>query len=415
MIGFKSTKNTLYIVCILSGLLTSCYVLVDTIVLVKFIPDAIVFGYQTIIGGLIISLLIWLLLFIIPLPNNKKLGQLFEPRFGKISYPSKEIIKYILIASVFNAGGMLIYFLAVQSFNPSLILPLMQFTILYLMIAEFIAERDLPTIVEIQAITMITLGAFTLTINPELEFDFLLILLTLGPLNLFSGLNTYFQKKASAVNINGKTIDSLTLRLLSVVSLAIVFGIIGFPLLLLDNRISMFIETLGIGILFAMISMGIAFFSYAFWLRGLSIGKTYIVNALVAVSIVFSIPLTLVVIVFEPSLLAGELTTDLFSWIMRIIGSILVFIGIFALAITESRGYILAKTRIGSLNSVMEELSKINGVVSVCSILGEYDLIIAFRIRSTGKLLRLIMRKIASIEGIESINTQIILKRKEKD
>ena len=91
----------------------------------------------------------------------------------------------------------------------------------------------------------------------------------------------------------------------------------------------------------------------------------------------------------------------------------MVFIGIYALAVTESRGYILVKTKIGFSNIVMEGISKINGILSVSSVFGEYDLLITFRIRSTGKYLRLIIRKIASIEGIEKVYTHIILKRKE--
>ena len=413
---FSGRKFSFFSVCLLAGLFNSIVVLVDSIA-VTIIPDPILFGFYILLGGMIITIAIWGVLALIPIPNNKRLGNLIDKEFriSNIRLPRLSL-KFIAIASIFNSASLLFYLIGVLQFDPSLMLPLMQFVVLYLMLAEFISSRDLPTIVEIQSISMITLGAIIVTINPEMELNFFAVLLVLFPLNLFIGLSTFFQKRAMDVKFpDGRKIDSISVRVWMVFGLVILYGIPSLFLLVIQNKLSEYIISFStqfsLGMVLAMGSMLLTFFAQAFRLRGLSMGKTYIVNALVSISVVLSIPLTLFAIIFiDPLIFGVELSLDFFLWLLKSIGSVLIFIGIISMVLSEVRGYILIKVKMDHMiTDVMMEIQKIQGVQSVSALFGEYDLIIYYRIRSVGKILKLIVREVAQIPGVESVSTQVVL------
>ncbi len=412
IIRFSGRKFTFFGVCLFSGFLRSLFVLVDS-VSVTYIPDPILFGVFTIIGGLAVTLLIWTVLAVIPISGKKRLGNVVDANFRvkNLRLPFSAI-KLILLASAFNALSLVLYLFGVLQFDPSLMLPMMQFVVLYLMLTEFIASKDLPTVVEIQSIVMITLGAIIVTINPEMELDLFAVLLVLFPLNLFTGLMIFFQKKALHIKYpDGRSIDAITLRVWTVFGLFIFYGLLSLPLMFVENRFDQFFLNFQTGMILASISMFITFFAAAFRLRGLSMGKTYIVNALVSISVVFSIPLTLFAVIFlDPLIFGSEVSLDPFLWILKSIGSILIFIGIVSMVLSEVRGYVLVKIKVGmSMDETMKDIQKINGVQSVSSLFGEYDIIVYYRIRSIGKILRLIVREIAHLPGVEQISTHIVL------
>lgn len=409
---FSGRKFTFFGVCLFSGFLRSLFVLVDS-VSVTIIPDPILFGVYTIVGGLAVTLLIWVVLAITPISGNKRLGNIVDKdfRINNLRLPFSAM-RFILLASAFNALSLIIYFFGVLQFDPSLMLPLMQFVVLYLMLAEFIASKDLPTVVEIQSIVMITLGAIIVTINPEMDLDLFAVLLILFPLNFLTGLTIFFQKKALRIKYSdGRSIDAITTRVWTVFGLFIFYGLLSLPLMFYENRFDQFILNFQTGIVLASISMIITFFAAAFRLRGLSMGKTYIVNALVSISVVFSIPITLFAVIFlDPLIFGGEVSLDPFLWILKSIGSILIFIGILSMVLSEVRGYVLVKIKIDKLiDETMRDIQKITGVQSVSSLFGEYDIIVYYRIRSIGKVLKLIVREIAQLPGVDQVTTQIVL------
>ena len=409
---FSGRKFTFFGVCLFSGFLRSLFVLVDS-VSVTIIPDPILFGVYTIVGGLAVTLLIWVVLAITPISGNKRLGNIVDKdfRIKNLRLPFSAM-RFILLASAFNALSLIIYFFGVLQFDPSLMLPLMQFVVLYLMLAEFIASKDLPTVVEIQSIVMITLGAIIVTINPEMDLDLFAVLLILFPLNFLTGLTIFFQKKALRIKYSdGRSIDAITTRVCTVFGFFIFYGLLSLPLMFYENRFDQFILNFQTGIVLASISMIITFFAAAFRLRGLSMGKTYIVNALVSISVVFSIPITLFAVIFlDPLIFGGEVSLDPFLWILKSIGSILIFIGILSMVLSEVRGYVLVKIKIDKLiDETMRDIQKITGVQSVSSLFGEYDIIVYYRIRSIGKVLKLIVREIAQLPGVDQVTTQIVL------
>ncbi len=414
---FSGRKFTFFGVCLFSGFLRSLFVLVDS-VSVTFIPDPILFGVFTIIGGLVVTLLIWGILAIIPISGEKRLGNIIDQNFRvkNLRLPFSAL-RFILLASFFNALSLILYLFGVLQFDPSLMLPLMQFVVLYLMLTEFISSKDLPTVVEMQSIVMITLGAIIVTINPEMDLDLFAVLLILFPMNFLTGITIFFQKKALQIKYpDGWSIDAITTRVWTVIGLFIFFGLLSFPLMFYENRFDQFILNFQSGIALASISMFITFFAAAFRLRGLSMGKTYIVNALVSISVVFSIPITLFAVLFlDPLIFGGEVSLDPFLWILKTIGSILIFIGILSMVLSEVRGYVLVKMKIGtSIDETMRSIQKITGVQSVSSLFGEYDIIVYYRIRSIGKILRLVVREIAQLQGVDHVSTQIVLNEHNK-
>jgi DNA-binding Lrp family transcriptional regulator len=412
IIRFSGRKFTFFSVCLFSGFLRSLFILVDSVA-VSYIPDPILFGVFTIVGGLPVTLLIWIIMSI-PIAGKKRLGNFIDKSFRATNVYRLPFsaIRYILLASAFNALSLILYFFGVLQFDPSLMLPLMQFVVLYLMLTEFIASKDLPTVVEIQSIVMITLGALIVTINPEMELNLFAVLLVLFPLNFLTGLTIFFQKKALHVKYSdGRSMDAITVRVWTVFGLFIFYGLLSLPMMFYENRFDKFFLNFETGMILASISMIITFFAAAFRLRGLSMGKTYIVNALVSISVVFAIPLTLFAVIFlDPLIFGGAVSLNPFLWILKTIGSILIFIGIVSMVLSEVRGYVLVKVKVGfPFDEIMKDIQKINGVQSVSSLFGEYDIIVYYRIRSIGKVLRLIIRKIAILPGVDRISTQIVL------
>ncbi|MHA1974796.1 MAG: Lrp/AsnC ligand binding domain-containing protein [Candidatus Hodarchaeales archaeon] len=410
-INFSGRKASFITVCTLSGFFTSLYVLTDSIA-VTYIPNPILYGMYTIIGGLVVTVFIWLVLAI-PTPNKKRLGSVIDADFKvRNFFLSRKMLYYVFLASLFNASSMLIYLYGVLHFDPSLMLPLMQFVVIYLLLTEFITSKDLPTIVETQSITMITLGAMIITLSPEMDIDFMTIFLVLGPLNLLNGLSTFFQKKAKTEKFpDGSKIDAVNLRMWMVIGLFSIYGLFSSPVLFDTNVLREFSQYLIVGVQWAGLSMTLTFFAYAFWLKGLDTGKTYIVNALVSISVVFSVPITLAAVMFiDPHIFGSDVSLEVFFWILKSIGSVLIFIGIISMVMAEVRGYILVKIEVGAYSEeVLRQIHAVDGVQSVSSVFGEYDLLIEYRIRSIGKVIKRIIREVARIKGVKEVHTQVVM------
>jgi hypothetical protein len=66
--------------------------------------------------------------------------------------------------------------------------------IIYLLLGDLVAEKDTPTIVELQSIISILFGVLLIGAVPG-GFDVLSLLIVLGPLNVSSALVTYYQRK----------------------------------------------------------------------------------------------------------------------------------------------------------------------------------------------------------------------------
>ena len=159
-------------------------------------------------------------------------------------------------------------------------------------------------------------------------------------------------------------------------------------------------------------SMLLVFIAIVFYTRALTMGKMSIVRALNSVSVITTIPLALIIGIWIPEIsnIGGEnLSTTL---ILKIAGSLLILVGVIALALSETKSILLAKVKQG-VEIQFKELAKIKGVTDVSFITGTYDLLINVKIRNIGKVHSMIQKSIAKIPWIDDVTTHNIMKEYE--
>ena len=159
------------------------------------------------------------------------------------------------------------------------------------------------------------------------------------------------------------------------------------------------------------LSMGVTFFSYVFYIRALGIGKASITQAVKSSTVIFSIPVSIVLSLYIP--LAVYETPELL--VIKMMGMILVVLGIVSFALTTVKSYIIIQAQHGfSVQSLMNKIWDINGVESVSATAGNYDLVAKIRTRTLGKGYDKIIQKLEEIEGIEKFKWQSVLKEWEE-
>ncbi|MHA1204280.1 MAG: EamA family transporter [Candidatus Heimdallarchaeaceae archaeon] len=403
-------KSTFYLLALGSGLITSLWVVLDAIGN-SFITDPYLFGAFEMVVGLIVSIILILILSI-PLPNKDKefkktLGYYFDPNFQGIMFPKGKVLLYTLLAGLFATGNTILYFVLLEKYDASLIMPFSQFVLVYLLIADSISEREKPVAIEIQSITMIAVGVMVSTISGG-KLDTIGILLIFGPFALFSALYTVFQKKALVTkNDKGRKIDTLSLRIWTlfimtagqvIASLPSIYKV-GFNEIKENWRLSL-VPVIG--------SMLLVYLGVIAYTRALTMGKMSIVRALNSISVISTYPLAAIFAIWFPAIFSSG-GNDIVGIILKISGSILILIGVVTLSMSETRGLIFAKIKIGEKID-LEKLSQIRGIESVAYTSGVYDLIISIRLRNIGKAYNLIRKSIAKLPWIESVVTLPVIR-----
>jgi DNA-binding Lrp family transcriptional regulator len=148
------------------------------------------------------------------------------------------------------------------------------------------------------------------------------------------------------------------------------------------------------------------FLALVMYARALGRGSMSIVNSLSAISVVLGVPATLMINIIFPG---GSIETDPFIWTLTILGIILVMIGIVALQAADVRSMVLVqvKPRVGD---ILPELFDIRGVEKAAALAGTHDYILTIKSRNLTKTRTKILRKIQMIEGIEDIETLVVIR-----
>ncbi len=73
------------------------------------------------------------------------------------------------------------------------------------------------------------------------------------------------------------------------------------------------------------------------------------------------------------------------------------------------KAYILVLTYVGNLNTVLEEMRKIENLESIAVVAGDYDIIVKVEVEEVEELME-VTNKIHSIKGVKRTNTQVIEK-----
>ena len=407
-------KYLFYVLSLTSAILAAIVVGIDTTIRVKFIQNPYAFGIACFLVGIFITFLITIFLSI-PIRGKSIGGTIIDPSFNKIRLIKSEEIKYHIIAGFGNSLLTIGYFLLLTILtDPSVVLPFSQIVIIYLLFVESVTEKNFPTLIEIQSSVIVTCGAIlgSISLGGSISIEaFLIVFLFYIPAwTIFS----IYQRKLKLLKINNRPNDSINIRFWNIV-FACIFSLIMisiFDLITNSNNILAGINASFDHFWWVSLTMGVTFFTYVLYIRALGIGKASITQAVRSSIVIFIIPVTI--------LLASLGIIPLFStdpvWlIIKIIGIILVILGIVSFALTLVKAYIFIKMKPGySIEETMQKFWDIHGVNRVTAVAGEYDFIIKIRTRTLVKGYERILRKIESIDGIKEYKWQSVLKDWEK-
>ena len=409
----KIRKKYLFYVLAFSSSITAAIIsAIDAYIHKSFIPNPLALGFAFFIVGVIISLLIILVLSL-PIKGKSLGNRLIDPSFKRIRLVKKEELKYHILAGFGNTLLTISYVFMISLFegDPSTVLPFSQIAILYLVVIESVAEKNMPTIVEIQSSVIVTfgaiLGSISLTGEITLESMTIVFLFMCPAWVLFS----IYQRKLKLLRINDSPNDSLNIRFWNV---AFAFFFTAVIFLLYDFFIGTENFLAGFNVSFEFfgwlaLSMGVTFFSYVFYIRALGIGKASVTQAVRASIVIFTIPLSL--LLYHLGVISTTFLGDPVSILLKIMGTILLILGIVTFALTLVKAYIFIKVKPGyPVEETMQKIWDIRGVTRVTAVAGHYDYIVKIRTRTLIKGYERILRKIQEIEAIKEYKWQSVLK-----
>ena len=407
-------KYLFYVLAFVSSIIAALVSSVDATISSLYIKNAVVLGLACFLVGVPLTFLI-ILAFSIPIGEKSLGGRVIDPSFKRVRMVRREELKYHVLAGLGNAIMTLGYFSLLAIFgDPSVVLPFSQVVILYLLIVESLTEKNIPTLVEVQSSVIVTFGAIlgSISLSGTLSVEALLVVFFV--VNPGWVLFTLYQRKLKLLKIDGRPNDSLNIRFWNVI-----FGCLFISLIVLFYDLfsgsSLFIETINAIILhwnWVALTMFLTFFSYVLYIRALGIGKASVTQAVRASTIIFVIPFSLMLAYFG--------VIDYFSMnpvllVIKLIGVILIVLGILSFALTLVKAYIFIRVKPGySIIDIMNKIWDIRGVNRVVATTGPYDIVAKIHTRTLVKGYENIIRKLESIEGIAEYKWQSVLKEWEE-
>ena len=405
----RSASTIFYTLALGSGVMRTFSVSFDIVALNTVNIDYLAYGFLAQWTSFVVTLLVLLFLSIRRTIHGKKrsLGYSLDPDFGRLRLLPKKPMIYILIAGVFAGISVLCYYLLAGSSDASTVLPYGQLVIIYLLIGDLLAEKDTPTIIEVQSIVSILFGVLLVGATPS-GFDAVTLLIVLVPLNVSSALVTYYQRLTKRYELSpGLHVDSLNMRIWTLLILNIVMSLLALPFMSVSSWQSMSMQFMSL--LGYMVGGSItAFFSIVMYVRALGRGKMAVVNSLSSISVVLGIPVTLIGNFLFPGAF-GVIDADAFLWSLKIFGIILVMIGVVALEASDVRSLVLIHVK-PLTGDLLPKLFEIKGVESAAALAGPHDYMLKIRSRNLTKTRSLILKKIQKIEGIRDVETLVVMK-----
>lgn len=411
-------KYLFYVLAITSSFIAAAVTGVDSYVgsLPVFREDPWAFALALFFVGTIITLLITLVLSI--KINGESLGaRILDPSFKQIRMVKKSEMKYHLVAGLVNAVNTVGYCAIISAVqDPSVILSFSQIVILYLLIMESVTEKDVPTLVEVQSGVIVTFGAVLASISLTGEFQLVPILIVFLLVNPTWAIFSIYQRKLKIMKINNKPNDSLNIRFWNVF---FSFLFTGLLLLVYDvltsgtHLLTGFVASIDPHyFLLLVLTMGTTFFSYVLYIRSLGMGKASVNNAIRASTIIFAIPFSIILLQLG---VITEFSTDPVMLIIKVIGMVLIVMGIISFALTVVKSYIFITVKPGTpIRETMQKLWDIRGVSHVSVTSGRYDFIVKVSTRTLLKGYERIIRKLEEIDAIKKYHWESVLKDWEK-
>ena len=376
-----------------------------------YIPDPWALGIACFITGVIISVL-FSLFFSIPYKGKSLGARSVDPTFKRLRLLKKQELKYHLIAGFGNAVLTIGYFflLSLMSGDVSVVLPFTQVAILYLVIIESLGDKDTPTLVEVQSSVIVTFGAIlgSLTLSGTLNVSALAIVFLV--INPGWVLLSVYQRKLKMMRVNGEPNDSLNIRVWNVIfaSLFTFLIVFIFDLVMGTNHVLAGIQATFTQYFWVFLLAISTYFAFVFYIRALGIGKASVTQAVKASVIVFSIPVSIFLGYYG---IIPAFTTDPVMLVIKLIGIILMMLGILSFALTLTKAYVFIRMKPGyDIEKTMKQLWDIKGVNRVTAVAGAYDFIIKIHTRTLVKGYERILRRVEAISGIDEVTWQSVLK-----
>jgi DNA-binding Lrp family transcriptional regulator len=411
-------KYLFYVLAITSSFISAAVTGIDSFVggqsAFKYDPWA--FAFSLFFIGAIVTLLISLILSI--KHKGKSLGaKILDPSFKQVRMIQKSEMKYHLVAGLMNAINTVGYCAIVSTVqDPSVILSFSQIVILYLLLMESITEKDVPTLVEVQSSVIVAFGAILASISLTGEFQLLPILIVFLVVNPTWAIFSIYQRKLKIMRINNKPNDSINIRLWNIIFSCIFISIIVCIFDIFTNGghlIAGFMTAINsYYFLLLALTMGTTFFAYVLYIRSLGMGKASVNNAIRASTIIFAIPFSILLLRLG---VITNFSTDPVMLIIKVIGMIMIVMGIISFALTVVKAYIFIDVKTGRpLRETMKKLWNIRGVSHVTITSGKNDFIVKVSTRTLMKGYERIIKKLDEIEEIKKYRWASVLKDWEK-
>lgn len=402
-------KYLLYILAFTSAIITAINSGIDVIV-GKSIPNVWALGLVSFIVGLPVTLL--LALFFSIHIGGKSLGARFiDPTFHRLRLIRKQEIVPQILASIGNAVNTAGYFALLSLVrDPSVVLPFTQIVILYIVVAESINEKDMPTLSEIQSILIVVFGAILGSISLSGSLDIVSLLVVFVVINPGWMLLSIYQRKLKWMRIDDRPNDSINIRFWNLIfsCLITILIVLCIDFIMGWNNFSLGLTACVKYFYPAVLIPTGTFFAYVFYIRSLGIGKASVVQAVRSSTIIFSIPVSIVLAYFG---FISPFSMDPTSLIIKFIGISIMVLGIVSFALNLMKAYIFITIKTGyPIDETMNKLWSIRGVTRVTAVAGTYDFIVKIRIRALVKGYEKIIRKIENIEAIDEFKWQSVLK-----
>ncbi len=404
-------KYLFYTIATISSIIAAAVISIDTYISNVLINNPWILCLSAFLAGTVITFLISLILSV-PI-KGKVVGSLIDPSFKGLRLLKKEEIKYHIIAGMGNSITTFAYFYIIWLYkDPSAILSFYQIVILYLLIIEWVAEKNAPTLAEVESSTIVAFGAVLASLSLHGQLNLLGLAVVFLILNPSWAIFSIYQRKLKIMKINDSYNDSINIRFWNLIFTTI-FTLILIELLDIFMKTNYLLQSIKAIHYWdwLFLSMGVTFFSYILYIRALGLGKASVTQAVTASKIIFIIPFSLIlapvikIVVFESPLHA----------LIKIIGMALVVMGVISFALTEVKGYIFINARSGyKVEEILEKIWKIKGITNVAAVAGSYDIIAKARIRTLGKGYERIIRLLEDINEISSFKWQSILKEWEE-
>jgi len=403
-------KFLLYFLALSSALLSALGSGIDTTISRWFITDPWTLGIACFFGGVIIALL-FTLAFSLPFKGKSLGSRVMDPSFTRLRMIRKEEVKYQILAAFGNAVSTLGYFaLLVIIVDPSVVMPFSQLVILYLVLAEAITEKNVPTLTEIQSSLIVTFGAILGSISLSGTLNLTSLVLVFLVINPGWMIYSVYQRKLKLLKIDEKPNDSLNIRFWNVLfAFLITVAIVGmYDMTSGSQHVQEGIAASFIHFNWVALVAISTFFALVLYIRALGIGKASVTQAVKSTTVVFAIPVSLLLSSLG---IIDPFSTDPVMLLIKFIGVVLMILGIASFALTLVKAYVFIKVKPGySIDETMKKLWDIRGVNRVTATAGPYDFIIKIRMRTLLKGYEGVVRKLEGIEAIDKYRWESVLK-----